>query len=228
MSPKSTSPFLLSASKISKSFAHPIAVDILKEVSFDLLPGEFIAIQGRSGEGKSTLLHILGTLEKPDSGKLIIDGIDTATTSLSSLRNDKIGFVFQAFHLLEDYTVLENVMMPSKIARKPTTSSSESKQRAFDLLQSVHLSHRLEFPVRLLSGGEKQRVAIARALMNNPKILLADEPSGNLDAANREMVHQLLIELCQKERKALVIVTHDQELARLADRILTLKEGQLL
>jgi lipoprotein-releasing system ATP-binding protein len=218
---------LLIASKISKSFAYPHTVSILKDVSLNLLPGEFIAIQGRSGEGKSTLLHILGTLEKPDKGTLLIDGIDTANASLSTLRNDKIGFVFQAFHLLDDYTVLDNVMMPSKIARKPTTKGSTSWQRALSLLESVHLTHRLEFPVRLLSGGEKQRVAIARALMNDPKILLADEPSGNLDAASRELIHQLLIELCKKEKKALVIVTHDKELARLADRILILKEGQL-
>ena len=218
---------LLTASKISKSFAYPLAVSILKDVSLNLHPGELIAIQGRSGEGKSTLLHILGTLEKPDAGTLLIDGIDTANASLSTLRNDKIGFVFQAFHLLDDYTVLDNVLMPSKIARKSTSKGSVQRQRALDLLEAVKLTPRLEFPVRLLSGGEKQRVAIARALMNDPKILLADEPSGNLDAISRELIHKLLIELCKKEKKALIIVTHDQELARLADRILTLKEGQL-
>ncbi len=219
---------ILSARNLAKSFSSPTSVAVLKDVSLDLLPGEFVAIRGKSGEGKSTLLHILGTLERPDSGSLVIDGLDTAKIPLSELRQEKIGFVFQAFHLLEDYTVLENVLMPARIARKPTGPESEARKRALELLEMVGLIPRLDFPIRVLSGGEKQRVAIARAFMNNPKILLADEPSGNLDAANRETVHRLLIEACKKEGKTLVLVTHDEELARLADRILTLKDGTLL
>ncbi len=222
-----TSP-ILSASKLTKSFHSPTQITVLNEVSLELMPGEFVAIRGRSGEGKSTLLHILGTLEKPDAGKLIICGLDTANTSLSTLRNDKIGFIFQAFNLLDDYTVLENVLMPARIARKSISLESAARKRALDLLEIVGLRQRMEFPARLLSGGEKQRVSIARALMNNPEILLADEPSGNLDAVNRETVHQLLIEICRKEGKTLVIVTHDQELAHLADRVLTLREGKML
>jgi len=222
-----TSP-ILSASKIIKSFLNPTPITVLNEVSLDLLPGEFVAIRGRSGEGKSTLLHILGTLEKPDAGRLVINGMDTKSSSLSVLRNDTIGFIFQAFNLLDDYSVLENVLMPARIARKSTALGSPARQRALDLLETVRLRPRMDFSTRLLSGGEKQRVSIARALINDPKILLADEPSGNLDTANREIVHQLLIEVCRKEGKTLVIVTHDQELAHLADRALTLKEGRLL
>jgi len=212
---------ILQAQKIKKSFGK---LNVLKDVSLELSKGEFIAIRGKSGEGKSTLLHILGTLEKPDSGELIIDGLCTSQTSLNILRREKIGFIFQAFHLLEDYCVLENILMPAMIQR----NEQGAKERARELLEIVGLSNRADSPVRVLSGGEKQRVAIARALINDPSILLADEPSGNLDASNRENIHHLLIDACRKNNKALIIVTHDEELSCLADKVYTLKEGHLI
>ena len=209
---------ILKASKIKKSFG---AHHVLKDVSLEVESGQCIAICGKSGEGKSTLLHILGTLEKPDEGELFIDGLDAARTPLSQLRREKIGFIFQAFHLLEDYSVLENILMPAKILR----CEKESVAKAQELLASVGLQAHADSAVRVLSGGEKQRVAIARALINDPPILLADEPSGNLDASNKEMIHHLLLKACRNKRKALIIVTHDKELSSLADRVFTLKEG---
>ncbi|MBS3903174.1 MAG: ABC transporter ATP-binding protein [Anaplasmataceae bacterium] len=219
---------ILSAHKLKKTFLNPMAVEVLKEVSLDLYPGQFVAIRGRSGEGKSTLLHILGTLEKPDDGTLFISGIDTKHTNTSILRNEKIGFVFQTFNLLEDYTVLENVLMPARIARKSTSSTSATYDRAIELLTLVGLQERLFFPAKILSGGEKQRVAIARALINDPELLLADEPSGNLDHTNSQIIQNLLIDCARKQGKTLVIVTHDEELSQLADHSFILKEGQLL
>lgn len=211
----------LKAKNLKKSFGE---LEVLKDVSLEISPGEFIAIRGKSGEGKSTLLHILGTLEKPDSGELLIDGQDVAKTALHMVRKEKIGFIFQAFHLLEDYNVLENVLMPAKILRK----ENEAKERANELLEMVGLKSRSSSLASILSGGEKQRVAIARALVNDPSLILADEPSGNLDAMNREVIHKLLIETCRKKKKALIIVTHDEELSGMADRVYTLKEGHLL
>lgn len=219
---------ILSARKLKKSFCGPTPVEVLKEVSLDLYPGQFVAIRGRSGEGKSTLLHILGTLEKPDSGTLCIGGLDTDKTDASLVRNEKIGFVFQAFNLLEDYTVLENVLMPARIARKNTAPNSPTHKRASELLELVGLQERALFPAKLLSGGEKQRVAIARALINDPDLILADEPSGNLDAVSCQTVQTLLIDCCRKHGKTLVVVTHDEELAKLADHRFTLKDGMLL
>lgn len=219
---------ILSARKLKKTFSSPAPVEVLKDISLDLYPGQFVAIRGRSGEGKSTLLHILGTLEKPDTGSLFIDGIDTMQTNASELRNEKIGFVFQAFNLLEDYTVLENVLMPARIARKNTATRSPSYNRALSLLKLVGLEDRILFHAKLLSGGEKQRVAIARALINDPEIILADEPSGNLDSASCKTVQTLLIDCCRKQGKTLVVVTHDEELSKLSDHCYTMKEGQLL
>lgn len=209
---------ILKASKIKKSFG---AHHVLKDVSLEIDRGQCIAICGKSGEGKSTLLHILGTLEQPDGGELFIDGLDAAKTPLSLLRREKIGFIFQAFHLLEDYSVLENILMPAKILRR----EKESVAKAKELLGSMGLQAFADSPVRVLSGGEKQRVAIARALINDPPILLADEPSGNLDASNKEMIHHLLLNVCRNKRQALIIVTHDKELSNLADKVFTLKEG---
>jgi lipoprotein-releasing system ATP-binding protein len=209
---------ILKASKIKKSFG---ARHVLKDVSLEVERGQCIAICGKSGEGKSTLLHILGTLEKPDEGELFIDGQDASKIPLSQLRREKIGFIFQAFHLLEDYSVLENILMPAKISRR----EKEAVAKAKELLVSMGLQDLADSPVRVLSGGEKQRVAIARALINDPPILLADEPSGNLDAANKEMIHHLLLDVCRNKKKALIIVTHDKELSNLTDRVFTLKEG---
>jgi len=219
---------ILIAKELSKSFFNPQKVEILKSISLEVEKGETIAIMGRSGEGKSTLLHILGTLEKPGSGYLEICSQDVAKMPSSTLRNQHIGFIFQSFHLLEEDTVLENILMPAKIARAVTAKNSPLYKRALELLDEVNLSKKALLPAKHLSGGEKQRVAIARAFCNNPDLLLADEPSGSLDHANSQIIHHLLIDGAKKHQKGLVIVTHDKELAGLCDRTLTLKEGFLI
>lgn len=219
---------VLSAKNIQKKFLTPTPLHVLENVSLDLYEGTFATIKGKSGEGKSTLLHILGTLEKPSCGTIEIDGIDTTKTDLPRLRSEKIGFVFQAFHLLEDYTVLNNILMPARIARKSIVKGSDSYHRAIKLLEQIDLHHKTHTFAKLLSGGEKQRVAIARALINNPSLIFADEPFGNLDRSNSQSVQKLFLELCKKENKALLIVTHDEDLSSLADRSFTLKEGKLL
>ncbi|MFZ0566070.1 MAG: ABC transporter ATP-binding protein [Chlamydiales bacterium] len=219
---------VLSAKNIQKTFQRPQKVEVLKDISFDLYPGQSVAIMGASGEGKSTLLHILGTLEEPTRGELFITGKSVAQHPPSYLRNQHIGFVFQAFNLLEDYTVVQNILMPALIGNKPIHKGSSSYLRALELLEKVGLSHRLHFAARFLSGGEKQRVALARALCNDPEIILADEPSGNLDHETSESIHKLLLDSTKKMNKSLVIVTHDQELARLCDQILHLCDGVLI
>ncbi len=188
-----------------------------------MFPGQTLAITGKSGEGKTTLLHILGTLESPSSGELAFG----LSASPAVLRNRFIGFVFQTYNLLEDCTVLENVLMPAYIARMQTRKGSPAYNRALSLLEEVGLQDRIHFPAKLLSGGEKQRVAIARALCNDPELILADEPSGNLDHAHSFAIHQLLIGCAKKRNKALVIVTHDLELAKLCDTTRTLMDGVL-
>jgi len=215
------------AKQLSKTFTSPHRVDVLKGIDLCVKKGSSIAIMGKSGEGKSTLLHILGTLEKPTSGELEICGMSVVSTPLATLRNQKIGFIFQSFNLLEDYTVLENVLMPAHISRLPTHRDSPACQRAIALLNQVELSSRAHFPAKLLSGGEKQRVAIARALLNNPELILADEPSGNLDHSHSVAIHQLLLQMTKQEDKTLVVVTHDPELASLCDQIYLLKDGAL-
>ncbi len=222
-----TTPVLI-AKHLRKTFFTPAPCEVLKGVSLSVSQGEFIAIKGRSGEGKSTLLHILGTLEKPTEGEVIIDGIDTKTAHLDRLRNSKIGFIFQSFHLLEDSTPLENILIAASIGRQSIRKGSLAYIRAIHLLEKMDLGARIFFPVKLLSGGEKQRVAIARALINDPLVILADEPSGNLDAANSLVIQNLLIDSVRTENKALVIVTHDEELSCRADRSFILKEGVLL
>ena len=195
--------------------------DLLKERRN---PSEII---GKSGEGKSTLLHILGTLEKPCSGTLEICGQNTNNTSLPQLRNRHIGFVFQSYNLLDDYTVLDNVLMPAKIAGSSIQIGAPAYQRALLLLETVGLEERAHFPAKLLSGGEKQRAAIARALCNDPSLILCDEPTGNLDNAHSAEIHSLLIRLTKEWNKALIVVTHDRELSSLCDQILLLKDGNL-
>ncbi len=208
----------LEAFEISKSFEHPEKVVVLKNITLKVEAGRSVAIMGASGEGKSTLLHILGTLEAPTSGTLLISGEKLPT---DKLRNQKIGFVFQSFNLLDDYTVLQNVLMPALIG------GFEAKERALKLLARVGLSHRATFAAKLLSGGEKQRAAIARALINNPDIILADEPSGNLDHTTSIMIHNLLLDCVREEGKALVVVTHDETLANLCDKTYHLINGEL-
>lgn len=218
---------ILSAKNICKTFTFPAVVDVLKGVSIDLYPGQSVAIMGASGEGKSTLLHILGTLEDPTSGELFIADKSVAKAPSPVLRNQHIGFVFQAFNLLEDYTVLQNVLMPALIAGKKIHKGSPPYIRAIQLLEKVGLEQRLNFPTKLLSGGEKQRASLARALCNDPEILLTDEPSGNLDHETSQSIHHLLIESVKELKKALVVVTHDQALASLCDRKLILCDGYL-
>lgn len=213
---------ILVAKKICKSFLYPQKIDLLKEINLNVDNGKSLAICGRSGEGKTTLLHILGTLEEPDSGTLEIAGERFHRGNASALRNRYLGFIFQSYNLLEDFSTLENVMMPARIAKL-----SLDRKKAMELLDRVGLSHRAHFPAKLLSGGEKQRVALARALFNDPALILADEPSGNLDHANAEQVGQLLFSLVREEKKSLILVTHDQKLAHLCDEKYLLSDGHL-
>lgn len=210
---------ILQARDISKTFLTPQRLQILTNVSLEIKQGQSVAICGRSGEGKTTLLHILGTLEPFDSGELII-----ANTSLNptQLRNKEIGFIFQAFNLLEDFTALENVLMPARIGRQKIDS-----KKGLELLHLVGLEDRAHFPAKLLSGGERQRVAIARSLCNDPAMIFADEPSGNLDKANADLVSDLLFHLVKSKNKTLVLVTHDETLANRCDRRFTLCQGVL-
>lgn len=219
---------ILTANQLKKSFYFPTKIEILKGINLDVRRGETIAIMGRSGEGKSTLLQILGTLETPCSGSLEIDGASISAFNKSKMRNQKLGFIFQSFHLLEDYTTLENVLMPARIARQPVSIGSPAYQRACSLLTRVGLADRMQFNTKLLSGGEKQRVAIARALCNDPELIFADEPSGNLDRQTSIQIHNLLLNFAHEYHKTLIIVTHDQELAALCQRQYRLHEGQLL
>ena len=211
---------ILSAKNISKSFP---GIDLLKAISLEVAAGEAVAIMGKSGEGKSTLLHILGTLDAPSAGEVAIAGHPVRAANTAQIRNQHVGFIFQAFHLLEEETALSNVLMPAKIGRQEKART----ERALALLEQVGLSSRKDTLVKFLSGGEKQRVAIARALCNDPELILADEPTGNLDHATSQAIHELLISSAKKMDKALIVVTHDPELAKLCDRILILKEGQL-
>ncbi len=219
---------LLEAKNIFKAFYHPIVVNILKGISLQVFPEESVAIVGRSGEGKSTLLQILGTLEEPCEGSLYIAGHQAVASNRTRLRNEKIGFVFQSFHLLEDYTALENVLMPARIARQPIGRGSSAEQRGLALLEKVGLADRAHFHTKFLSGGEKQRVALARAMCNDPSLILADEPSGNLDSQTAQMIHEILLDFAKNRQKALLLVTHDRELARLCSRQYELRNGQLL
>ena len=201
---------------------------VLNHLNFKLLNHEAVAIVGSSGAGKSTLLQILGGLDLPTSGKVLIDGKtwgEGNDQNLEQLRNQKIGFVFQFHHLLKDFTALENVMMPSLIAGN---SKNVAKKRARELLGQVKLEHRLHHKPAELSGGEQQRVAVARALCNEPKVLLADEPSGNLDSHSSEALHQLLFRLREVNGLAMIIVTHSKKLAEMTDRVLELRDGKLL
>jgi lipoprotein-releasing system ATP-binding protein len=218
---------ILEAKNLKKSFLDPKRLDVLVDVSLTLSAGESIAICGRSGEGKTTLLHILGTLETPDSGKVTIAQNEATPKNAYRLRQRYIGFIFQSFNLLEDFTTLDNVLMPARIARLPIEPDSEAFERAIDNLREVDLLDRAQTPAKLLSGGERQRVAIARALCNDPALILADEPSGNLDHANALRIGQLLMRCVNAKKKSLILVTHDPDLAALCSRRYFLKEGIL-
>jgi lipoprotein-releasing system ATP-binding protein len=203
-------------------------IDVLKGVDFDITAGETLAIVGASGIGKSTLLHILGTLDRPDRGSLFYNGQNVFKFSdvrLAAFRNKTVGFVFQFHHLLAEFTALENTMMPALING---LSKDVAAGMAENILVRVGLQDRLKHRVNKLSGGEQQRVALARALLMKPEILLADEPTGNLDTGNSDQVHRLLVELNRELKMTLIVVTHNMALARLMSRRLTLSEGHLV
>ena len=216
---------MIQAKGIEKSFG---ALKVLKGIDFSVEKSEVVSIMGASGAGKSTLLQILGTLSTPDGGSLIIDGVDVLRLkgdALAEFRNRRIGFVFQFHHLLPEFTALENVMIPAFIAGR---SKKEAQQRATELLSDLGLGERLSHKPSELSGGEQQRVAIARALINNPAVLFADEPSGNLDTKTKEELHNLFFRLRDKYGQTIVIVTHDPDLSKMCDRELYMIDGEFV
>lgn len=215
---------MIQAIDIHKSFGD---VEVLRGVSLTVAKGEIVAIVGPSGAGKTTLLQIIGTLDRPDQGSVLLDGRDLSRLpdrQLAEVRNRQIGFVFQFHQLLPEFTAVENVMMPALIARRDPHEAADKARRLLDYLQ---LSHRYDHKPSELSGGEKQRVAVARALMNDPSVILADEPSGSLDSRNRDELHRLLLDVRQQFQVAMAIVTHDQQLASLSDRILEMRDGRI-
>ncbi len=204
------------------------AVEVLKGVDVEISKGEVVAIVGPSGSGKSTLLHILGTLDKADTGAVIMNNVSIHSLNgnkLAAFRNKHIGFVFQFHHLLPEFTALENVCIPGWLAGR---KKAEVREKAEGLLAMLGLSHRIENKPNQLSGGEQQRVAVARALINNPDIVFADEPTGNLDSANAKELHQLFFDLRDKFSQTFLIVTHNEELAKLSDRVLYMKDGKIV
>ena len=210
---------------ITKSFGN---LQVLKGIDLHIGKGEIVSIVGPSGAGKTTLLQIIGTLDRPDSGSVTVDGINVSglsTNKLSDFRNRHIGFVFQFHQLLPEFTALENIMIPAFIAGK---GRSEAKARAEELLQFLGLADRANHKPNELSGGEKQRVAVARALVNEPAVILADEPSGSLDTKNKAELHQLFFDLRDKFGQTFVIVTHDEQLAAITDRTIHMKDGLLM
>lgn len=216
---------MIQANDIHKSFG---SLEVLKGVSLSVKPSEVVSIVGPSGAGKTTLLQILGTLSKPDSGSLTIDGKQINSlddNALSDFRNQRIGFVFQFHHLLPEFTALENVMIPALIARR---NRQEAEREAMSLLKIMELAERTTHKPSALSGGEQQRVAIARALINRPALLLADEPSGNLDTKNRDHIHSLFFRLREELGQTTLIVTHDESLAAMADRRISMRDGLIL
>nr|WP_241558507.1 ABC transporter ATP-binding protein [Paracnuella aquatica] len=216
---------ILTAQNIHKRYG---TVEVLKGVDLSLEPGEIVSIVGSSGAGKSTLLHILGTLDKPDAGEVVLAGETVSRLDghrLSQFRNRHVGFVFQFHHLLPEFSALENVCIPGWIQGG---NKAAVRKRALDLLQLLGLSHRTENKPGALSGGEQQRVAVARALINNPSVVFADEPTGNLDSANARDLHQLFFDLRKEFNQTFLIVTHNEELAHLTDRMITMKDGKIL
>lgn len=217
---------LLQAKNIIKTYNEDkIRTNVLKGVNIDIYSNELTAIVGKSGSGKSTLLHILGTLDKADSGEIIYKGEELLKLSdkkKAAFRNIHLGFVYQFHHLLSDFSALENVMMPMLIAG---INKNDAKQRALELLEKVALSEKADSRPSELSGGQRQRVAIARALANNPELILADEPTGNLDEKNAQMVFSLFEKLVKEDKITVVIVTHDNSLSEKCDRVYTMKDG---
>ena len=215
---------MIDAKGITKSFG---SLQVLKGIDLHIDKGEVVSIVGPSGAGKTTLLQIIGTLDRPDSGSVCVDSIDTTTLSqraLSDFRNRHLGFVFQFHQLLPEFTAIENIMIPAFIGGE---SRAKAEARAKELLQFMGLADRASHKPAELSGGEKQRIAVARALVNNPAVVLADEPSGSLDTHNKQELHQLFFDLRQRFGQTFVIVTHDEQLATLTDRTIHMRDGLL-
>lgn len=216
---------MIKASNIYKSFGN---VNVLKGVDLTINKGEIACIVGASGAGKSTLLQIIGTLDKADKGSITIDNQDISSLNqrkLAAFRNKKIGFVFQFHHLLPEFTALENICIPAYIAG---VSKKEANEKAMQLLDYLYLTNRKDHKPSMLSGGEQQRIAVARALINNPAIILADEPSGNLDSQSAKDLHNLFFDLRDKTGQTFIIVTHNPQLAEMADRTFTMKDGLIV
>jgi lipoprotein-releasing system ATP-binding protein len=216
---------LLSAKNISRRYG---TLEVLKGVDIAIDKGEIVSIVGSSGAGKSTLLHILGTLDKPDSGTVILENINCTSLSgkkLADFRNKHIGFVFQFHHLLPEFSAIENVCIPGWIGN---VKKSAVKARAQELLTALGLKDRIDHKPGSLSGGEQQRVAVARALINNPAVVFADEPTGNLDSGNANELHQLFFDLRKQFGQTFLIVTHNEELAKISDRIVHMKDGKIV
>jgi len=216
---------LISVKNLKKDFKDgDMVTHVLRDIDFDIPKGEFVSIMGPSGSGKSTLMHILGFLDKPSSGKYIFEGNDVSDlsdTELARMRNQKVGFVFQSFNLLNRMTVLENVMLPLVYSK---AFKGDKEERAKEILDQMGLSHRLEYLPNNISGGEKQRVAIARALVNNPEVIFADEPTGNLDSKSGFQVMKILQDL-NNQGNTIILVTHEKITAEYASRIITIKDG---
>ena len=213
---------MIDIKNITKSFG---SLQVLKGINLHIDRGEVVSIVGPSGAGKTTLLQIIGTLDRPDTGSITVDGIDVTSLSskkLSDFRNRHLGFVFQFHQLLPEFTAIENIMIPTYIAG---VSKKQAKQRAKELLDFMGLADRASHKPNELSGGEKQRVAVARALVNNPAVILADEPSGSLDTKNKQELHQLFFDLRDRFGQTFVIATHDEALAQITDRTIHLRDG---